>query len=173
MQICATRSLVYARPGLARRTLPKCSGSPNDRSLRSWSVIRRLVLLIPGQDLAVPRTLQLEMTDICSDCALIAFISATCRLNPLHQCSCGNSAGELSTSKRWLFGKTTYEEAPSAKKTHTSAICLGAWTLELVWWSMATRCVQWRIQIFSVSSRWSCSRAQTISRGSNPWVCTV
>jgi len=53
--------------------------------------------------------------------------------------------------------------------TPTSASCVGAWAIELVWWSLATRCVQWRIQIFAVSSRWSCSNAQTSSRGSTRW----
>jgi len=82
------------------------------------------------------------------------------RLDPFHQITCVNSAGEVSTFERWLFGKATCEEAPTAKKTPTSAICVRA-------------LAQWRIQVFAVSSRWSCSKAQTSSRGSTRWVCTA
>ena len=112
------------------------------------------------------------MTDICAVIAERTFISGPCRLDPFHQCSCGNSAGELSTFERWLFGKTTCEEAPTAKTTQISAICVGACALELVWWSC---CVQWRIQIFAVSSRWSCLSAQTSPRHGFPrrWECAA
>jgi len=82
------------------------------------------------------------MTDICSGRAVIVEQNASSQLH----------AG-------WIL--FTNVSTPMVNYWLLNAAYLA---LELVWWSLATRCVQWGIHIFVVSSRWSCSSAQTNSR---------
>ena len=73
--------------------------------------------------------------------------------------------------ERWLFSKTTFDEAPTAKKApHKLDLCgcVVTWTCVIV--TGNTLCSVTNPE-FPVSS-WSCSSAQIISRGSSTrWVC--